>query len=143
MVLVDSSAWIEAIRRTGSIEVKVAVEGLLEAYEATLCPPVCLEVLGGARRRERAALQVYFDVLPYVAFSPDTWTNTIALSWRLRDHGFSLPWNDLLIATVAMQQDCRVYAVDKHFDTIVEKTGLRLYRPGYGGTFEPDEAREV
>jgi hypothetical protein len=31
MVLVDSSAWIEGLRRKGSLEVKLALEGLLEA----------------------------------------------------------------------------------------------------------------
>ena len=34
MVLVDSSVWIESLRRTGRLEVKVALEGLLEAYGA-------------------------------------------------------------------------------------------------------------
>ena len=34
MVLVDSSAWIEALRRNGDLRVKLAIEGLLDAYEA-------------------------------------------------------------------------------------------------------------
>lgn len=138
MVLIDSSAWIEAIRRSGSLEVKVAVEGLLEAYEATLCPPVCLEVLGGARPLERAPLQAYFDVLPHLSMPPNIWSNAIKLSWRLRDDGMTVPWNDLLIATIAIQNGCRVYAADKHFEVMAGKTELRLYRPGYGGSFEPE-----
>ena len=34
MVLVDSSAWIESLRRHGDLRVKLAIEALLEAYEA-------------------------------------------------------------------------------------------------------------
>lgn len=141
MVLVDSSAWIEAIRRKGSIEVKVAVEALLEAYEAALCPPVCLEVLGGARRLERPYLGGYFRILPHISLEPEIWRKAIGLSWRLRDAGATVPWNDLLVATLAIEKGHRVYAADKHFEIMGEKLGLRLYRPGYGGSFQPDEPR--
>ena len=65
MVLVDSSAWIESLRRQGDLRVKLAVEGLLEAYEAQWCSPVRLEVLGGARKEERARLGEHFSVIPY------------------------------------------------------------------------------
>ena len=39
MVLVDSSAWIESLRRNGDMRVKLAVEGrnkLVEAYTETM-----------------------------------------------------------------------------------------------------------
>jgi hypothetical protein len=42
MVLVESSAWIEALRRHGDLRVKLAVEGLLDAYEAQWCTPIRL-----------------------------------------------------------------------------------------------------
>lgn len=139
MVIIDSSAWIEAIRRTGSIEVKVAVEALLEAYQAAICPPVLLEVLGGARRPERPFLEGYFGILPYVSLGPEIWRKAIGASWRLRDDGVTLPWNGLLIGTLAIETGCRVYAVDQHFEILADKLGLRLYRPGYGGSFQPEE----
>jgi len=65
MVLIDSSAWVEALRRKGRLEVKLAVETLLEAYEAQWCSPVRLEVLGGARASERRMLGKFFAVIPY------------------------------------------------------------------------------
>ena len=48
MVLVDSSVWIEALWREVNVHVKLALEALLEEYEAAWCGPVKLEVLGGA-----------------------------------------------------------------------------------------------
>ena len=57
MVLVDSSVWIEGLRRKGRLDIKVALEALLEAYEAQICAPVRLEVMGGAKKEERRKLE--------------------------------------------------------------------------------------
>jgi predicted nucleic acid-binding protein len=138
MVLVDSSAWIEALRRAGSLEVKLAVEDLLEVYEAQWCTPVRLEVLGGARGGERRALSEYFAVIPYRRCRDEDWERAILLAWKLRDSGLTVPWMDILIAAIALHDDVRVYAVDEHFKKISERTGLRLYEPGYGGIFQAE-----
>jgi predicted nucleic acid-binding protein len=138
MVLVDSSIWIEASRRAGRLEVKVGLEGLLEEYEALLCPPVRLEVLGGARREERHKLAYFFDCLPYREMPDSAWQETIHLAWQLADLGFRIPWNDLLIGTLARLWNMRVYALDTHFEILKEQAGVKLYQPGYGGLFQPD-----
>ena len=135
MVLVDSSAWIECLRRSGDIGVKLAVEGLLEAYEAQWCAPVRLEVLGGARAEERSALSKRFSVIPYRPCREDDWERAVALAWKLRGHGVTVPWLDVLIAAIALHDGVRVYAVDAHFRTIATHCGVRLYCPGYGGKF--------
>lgn len=135
MVLVDSSAWIEALRRTGRLEVKLAVEGLLEAYEAQWCTPVRLEVLGGARPTERRSLGEYFSIIPYRPCTVADWECAISLAWKLRDKGLTVPWLDVLIAAIAIHDGTRVYAVDAHFQKISDLTGLPIYTPGYGGLF--------
>ena len=135
MVLVDSSAWIESLRRNGDMRVKLAVEGLLEAYEALWCSPVRLEVLGGARSEERARLGKHFSVIPYRSCGEDDWDRSVALAWRLRGKGLTVPWLDVLIAAIALHDGVRVYAIDTHFQEIAEHSGLVLYRPGYGGSF--------
>jgi predicted nucleic acid-binding protein len=137
MVLVDSSAWIEALRHKGSLEAKVALDGLLEVYEARLCAPVRLEVLGGARAAERSRLGAYFSLLPYRSCGPDDWDRAIALAWKLRDNGITVPWMDVRIAAIALKDEERVYAIDHHFAAIARVTGLRLYEPGPGGLFQP------
>ena len=136
MVMVDSSAWIEGLRRKGRLDVKVALEVLLEHYEAQWCSPVRLEVLGGARKGERQRLGRYFSVVPYRPTREDDWERAISLAWRLRDDGMTVPWLDVLIASIALHDGVRLYTIDSHFEEIAERTGLRLYRPGYGGAFE-------
>src|SRR5512133_1427772 len=110
MVIVDSSIWIEAARRQGDLASKVALEALLEEYEAALCSPVRLEVLGGARKQERRALATGFDILPCVPVTETTWSLALQNAWRLRDAGLSAPWNEVLIGSASMEHGCRVYA---------------------------------
>ena len=138
MVLVDSSVWIEALRLKGRLDVKVSLESLLEAYEAQLCAPVRLEVLGGAKKDERRKLGFYFSIIPHRPARPDDWERAIILAWRLRDSGITVPWNDVLITALAIHDCVRLYSIDAHFEKISQLCPLLLYKPGYGGSFQPD-----
>jgi predicted nucleic acid-binding protein len=138
MVLVDSSVWIEALRREGKLEVKVSLEGLLEEYEAAWCGPVKLEVLGGARVQDRKRLSAYFECIPYKPMPDRAWDFAKECYWRLRDKGQTVPFNDVLIGSLSLAWTCRVYAVDHHFEVMRDVLGVRLYQPGYGGKFNPD-----
>jgi predicted nucleic acid-binding protein len=138
MVLVDSCVWITALRRKGDLFVKCAVEALLEEYEATLCPPVRLEVLGGSRKQDRPALERYFSVIPNLPTKAADWGQACENAWQLADQGIRVPWSDLLVATISMRVACRIYSTDKHFRVISEHLPLQLYQPGYGGAFVPE-----
>jgi predicted nucleic acid-binding protein len=139
MVLVDSSIWIEAARRQGDLACKVGLEGLLEVAEAMTCGPVRLEVLGGARVEDRTRLSAYFDCIPYQAMDDQAWDSAKDCAWRLRDKGHSIPWNDILIASLSLRWSCRVYARDQHFEIMHDILAIRLYRPGYGGSYNPQD----
>jgi len=139
MVLVDSSVWIEAARRSGDLASKVGLEGLLEEYEATCCGVVLLEVLGGSRKEDRQRLERLFQCIPYVRMDDSAWERARLAAWKLRDAGQTVPWNDILVATLALAEGCRVYARDRHFDVMREVLGVRLYEPDYGGKFRPQQ----
>ena len=139
MVLVDTSAWIEMHRRDGAFEVKLAVRGLLDEFEATLCGPVEMEFLGGARPHERDRLQAWLNILPYLRNDQKIWRKAAAAFAKVRASGLTVPWNDVLIATLALEADCRVYAADKHFPAMKPILGLRLYTPSYGGSFRTED----
>jgi predicted nucleic acid-binding protein len=137
MVLVDSSVWIESMRRQGDLLSKVALRALLEEYEAATCGPVLLEVLGGARKENRKEMQEDFKVIPHIQAGPKDWAAAIENAWKLRGHGHSLPWNDVLIGTIALRRQLRAYANDRHFGIMEQVLGLGLYTPGYGGSYNP------
>jgi predicted nucleic acid-binding protein len=138
MVLVDSSVWIEAARRDGALEYKVGLEGLLEVAEAAFCGPIKLEVLGGARSHERERMAAYFECIPYRVIDDSSWEFATRCAWQLRDKGHNLPWNDILIGSLSVRWNCRVYAKDRHFEIMRDVIGIHLYKTGYGGSFAPD-----
>jgi len=61
------------------------------------------------------------------------------LAWRLRSKGLTVPWLDVLIATIAIHDGVRLYATDAHFHEIAKHSGLLIYRPGYGGSFNDSD----
>ena len=138
MVIVDTSAWIEFFRRDGSPAVKLAMKTLIEELEATLCGPVEMEFLGGARHHERPRIQSRFEILPYLSNDQKLWREAADHYATLRSVGVTLPWNDALIAAIALREDCRVYAIDSHFESMAQHLGLRLYTPGHNGSFVPE-----
>ena len=97
MVLVDSSVWIEALRREGRLDVKLALECLLEEYEAAWCGTVKLEVLGGARQRDREKLETHFSCIPYL---------------QMKDAA----WESAKKSRVALAGSGLCHAVERHFD---------------------------
>lgn len=138
MVIVDTSAWIEFFRRQGNASVKLAMVGLLDQYEATLCGPVEMEFLGGARPEEKDRLKAWFSLVPYLRNDQKLWRKAADNFSKLRKFGLNVPWNDVLIATLTIEADCRVYSVDKHFEAMAPLLGFHLYQPGYNGIFRPE-----
>jgi hypothetical protein len=138
MVLVDSSVWIEAARKNGDLACKVGLEALLEEYAAAVSSPVWLEVLGGAKPGERQKLEVYLAQLPYYPLEEVDWKASLRNSWSLRDAGLTIPWNDILVATLSLRWKYRVYAMDAHFEAMERVLKIELYHPGPGGRYSPD-----
>lgn len=138
MVVLDTSVWIEFFRRNGDLRVKVAVKALLDEYEAALCGPVEMEFLGGAHPHERSRIQAAFDIIPYVPNDQKIWRKAALTYADLRSTGLTVPWNDVLIATIVLESDFRVYTADKHFTAIAKRLPLRLYEPGYNGGYAPE-----
>lgn len=138
MVIIDTSAWVEFFRRDGDMLTKLSVKSLLDAFEGALCGPVEMEFLGGARPNEMPKIQSWFDIIPYVQQDQQIWRKAAQNFSKLQAKGFKLPWNDILIATIAIEKGAHVYARDKHFPVMQETLGLSLYKPGYNGGYNPD-----
>lgn len=138
MVIIDTSAWVDFFRRDGDLPTKLAVKGLLDSFEGALCGPVEMEFLGGARPAEVAAIKGWFDIIPYITNDQKIWRKVADNYAKLRAEGHSLPWNDILIATIALEKEVAVFAHDKHFALMSKVLKVHLYQPGYNGKFNPD-----
>ena len=125
MTLVDTSAWIDALRADGNQEVRRGVAELLTAGQAVLCDMVVLELWNGAGgEEERAKLRRLFDTLRIYAVDGPVWEQAGALARRCRAIGITVPATDLLIATTAHVNSLSLLHADEHFTLLDHLTDV-------------------
>lgn len=127
MILIDTSAWIEFLRDTGS-QVCARVDDLL-ASEIATCDPVRMEVLAGARDEAHLAdlrrLLARATVLPTLTRHYD---DAASIFRRARAQGLTVRrLNDCLIAAIALDQGVSVLQADRDFESIARVTALGLH----------------
>lgn len=126
MKLIDSSAWVEFLRRQGDPKVKHAVARLLQADHAAFTCPIQFELLSGARPAEEADLEQALGLAQHFPFGADDWREAARLERQLRGKGLTIPRNDLFVATVAIRTGLTIVCRDKHFDAIRKAIGEKL-----------------
>ena len=126
MILVDTSAWIEFLRNTGS-PVCNRVDALLEEEIAT-CDPIRMEVLAGARdERHLADLRRLLARAVVLPTGPTDYEDGAALYRACRRQGATVRrLLDCLIAAVALRGGASVLHADSDFDAIASHTSLEL-----------------
>ncbi len=126
MILVDTSAWIEFLRDTGS-PVCQRVDDLL-ATEIATCDVVRMEVLAGARDEQHLQqlrrLLARASTLPT---EPVDYDAAAALYRTCRQRGRSVrKLIDCLIAAVAIRGNVPVLHRDADFDILAQHTPLQV-----------------
>ena len=128
MILIDTSAWVEFLRDTGSV-VCTVVEELL-AGDVGVCEPVRMEVLAGARDESR--LMDLRRLLARAAVIPTQATDyevAAALYRRCRREGETVrKMMDCLIGAIAIRAGVPILHSDADFDVLARHTELRVYR---------------
>lgn len=131
MTLVDTSAWIEYLRATGS-ETHHRLRDLLSA-DAPLhtTDVVMMEVLAGGRDEAHAAqlrrLLLRCEFVPVDGLAD--FEHAAALFRRCRRAGETIrALNDCLISAVAIRSQLAVLHADRDFEAIARHTDLRLDR---------------
>lgn len=129
MILIDTSAWIEFLRDTGS-RVCDHVDRLLDG-EIAVCDPVRMEVLAGARSDEHLRdLRGLLARASIIATEPTDYEDAAALYRTCRRGGATVrKLIDCLIAAVAIKADIPVLHADADFDVLAHHTQLRIEEP--------------
>ena len=129
MILIDTSAWVEFLRDTGSV-VCILVEELLAA-DIAVCEPVRMEILAGAR--DESHLLDLRRLLARAVVIPTQTTDyedAAALYRRCRREGETVrKLMDCLIAAIAIRAGIPILHNDADFDALARHTELRIYRP--------------
>lgn len=129
MILVDTSAWVEFLRDTGS-PVCARVDELLETEIAT-CHPIRMEVLAGARdERHLDDLRGLLARASVVPAEPMDYEEAAALYRICRRGGETVrKLIDCLIGAVAIRAGIPVLHADADFEVLARHTALRIDRP--------------
>ena len=127
MTLLDTSAWIEFLRDTGS-PVCELVHELLED-EITICDPIRMEVLAGARdEAELMRLRRLLARATIIPMRTTDYDDAAALYRRCRRQGETVrKLIDCLIAAVAIRADTPILHSDADFTVLARHTELQVY----------------
>jgi predicted nucleic acid-binding protein len=126
LILVDTSVWLQLQHPEGEKERQEIVR-IVDRDELATTGMILAEVLQGARSENE--YKEWSDRMSGPHFYSDTretWESAGRLSYELRRRGQQTALSDLVIATVAIENDLEVYANDSDFDHV---PGLRRYVP--------------
>lgn len=130
MILIDTSAWVEFLRDTGSATCN-RVEVLLGGEIAT-CDVVRMEVFAGARDEHHLRnLRRLLARAVSIRVTPGDYELGAALYRRCRRRGETVrKLVDCLIASVAIRAGADLLHSDADFDVLARHTELRIDRVG-------------
>jgi predicted nucleic acid-binding protein len=127
VILVDTSAWIEFLRNTGS-EACEAVDRLLDA-DLAICDAVSMEVLAGARN-ERHLIQLR-GLLARATMLPTTpadYDAAASMYRSCRARGETVrKLIDCLIGAVAVRAGAAILHADVDFSALARHTDVQLH----------------
>jgi len=127
LFLVDTSAWLLALRRDFIPAVKDRMDHLLKENAIITTGMVKLELLGGTKKqREFQRLKTRLDALEMVETDSSQWEKAYELAFKLRRKGITVPHTDILIAACALRAESTVVHADVHFDLIANQVRLEV-----------------
>lgn len=129
MIVVDTSAWVELLRKTGS-RVHLGLRGRIqERAELAVTEVVVAELLAGARSdQERGELRSMLLGFPLLSlWGLDAYEAAADLFRSCRVAGDPIRHlADCLVAVPAIHAGATLLAVDRDFETLARHSPLRL-----------------
>ena len=127
MVLIDTSAWIFALKKSFHPFVKKRIEKILMESDVAINGMIELELLGGVKtEKEYERLKSRLDALYYIETDHSLWDYASKLAIQLKRKGVNVPYADILIAASAMQGKAILVHADAHFDVISKNSELKV-----------------
>ena len=126
LVLVDTSAWILALRKDFHLEAKNKIEALLAEDRVAITPIIYLELLGGTKTpQEFKRLRARLSSLNRIPLTEEVWEEAAKFAFGLRRKGKTIPYTDILIGTVCSLHDLLLLHADRHFELMREEIPIR------------------
>jgi hypothetical protein len=123
--LIDTSAWVFALKTKPNEAIKRRVDTLLAEGPVATTGMILLELLGGTKSEaEYERLDQRLRALELVETRESVWRSASRLSFDLRRKGLTIPPTDLLIAACAMSRGATLLHADAHFDLAAKHSEL-------------------
>ena len=124
MILIDASVLVRYLRTASP-----AIREVFESTECAICGVTRAEILHGARSAQDAVdARKAMDEFTQLSIPEATWDHLGSHLAALRARGLPMPFQDVLLATVAIDHDAELWAYDAHFRAIQGVlTSLRLF----------------
>lgn len=124
--MIDTSVWIYALRRKPNEAIKEAVNSLLARNAVAITEPITLELLSGfSNRQEKNKLSSRLDILTNFKVGSSTWKLAADLGVSLREKGVSIPYMDLIISAVAIENGVTLIHADTHYELVAKQSTLK------------------
>lgn len=123
--LIDTSAWIFALRKDFIPIIKDRIDHLLKQDVVMTTGIIKLEIISGAgTQKEFQRLKSRFNAFDEIKTDDFLWQEAFELGFKLRRKGLAIPHTDILIATCALQTGSIIVHADTHFDMMATHAGL-------------------
>lgn len=117
--LVDTSTWIDVLRKDGQPEVRRWIKIALLEEKVVISPPVKAEILSGAMNiKQFTELNSDFGAVTLLDRHLEAWEYVGKLNFTLRRKGVNVPLIDALIAAWAIVCGCVLVHHDRHYQLI-------------------------
>ena len=127
MHLVDTSVWIEFLRRRGSRQIQARLQPLIRSGSIALTEWIILELMAGIGSGENSGgLLGRLAPVHRLPLTDAGWELAWDLAARLRNKGVSCSAADCLIAAVAILHDVPLIHCDSDFSLIAAHEPLRI-----------------
>lgn len=124
MILVDTSIFIDYFRGNPTY-----LDAIIDKNEICTCGIVAAELYHGTRTsEEKDRISRLLNELTWVDITREHWITTGENLNRLRSLGITVPFQDVVLATLCSVKTITLYSADKHFRRLTEHiSGLVLY----------------
>jgi len=100
---------------------KQELEHLIDKEKIFICGPIFFELVQGMRSdKEKMAITHALSALEYIEVSKELWIKAGDRASVLRREGKTIPFSDILIATIAVENGLSILTMDKHFSQIAD-----------------------
>lgn len=126
MVLIDTSVWIEYLKKNNSFRGKIIK--LLDENKVAVAGLIIAELIQGAKSaKEVKLIQSFTSTFEVLKEGVQTWEKAGVLSFEMRGKGKTVGLADCYLATLALENNSAIFTLDKHFKEIAKFTSIDLW----------------